>query len=683
VDETIEEPNESMTFSSDEELNDKEDNVVLLKMIDGNEKVEEPKPSMTFTSLAEVCSYYRKFAKQAGFDVIKRTTKRKAGQPRYVILICSRGGPKRTSTSNVAKPTPKTNKTGCRARICASLCVDGTWFLTKVVIEHNHQLSPGKARFFRCNKIINDVAKRRLELNDRADICTKNSLVVEMGGFESLSFGDRDCRNFINKARELRLGKGGAQALCDYFRRMQKQNAGFYHVMDIDDDCKLRNVFWADARSRAAYEFFGDVITFDMTYLTNRYDMPFVLFVGVNHHGQSILLGTGLISNEDTDTFVWLFNSWLGCLNGRAPRAIITDHDRAMKNAIARVFPETRHIYCLWHIMRKLPEKFGAHANFDGIKSALHTCLYDSQTCEEFEENWRILLESYHLQDNAWLHGLYSEKTFWVPAYMKDTFWAGMNTMQRSEFFFDGSVHSHTTLKEFLDQFDNTLRKMVENETHADFDSFNRTIPCISFFPFEKQFQDVYTNAKFKEVHEQIRNVMCCNNSHLKSEGAISTYEVKEYLVDVGERMIEKTFVVYFNEDELEVKCTCTFFELRGILCRHSISVLFTKKVITLPPRYFLDRWKKDIKREYSMLKSSYDAFSDNPIAQIHDKLRKNFEELIWLISGNVEHCMDLMKIIDELKEKYCALEPASSHSSPYHSPVSVAYSSCSDNGTT
>jgi hypothetical protein len=44
--------------------------------------------------------------------------------------------------------------------------------------------------------------------------------------------------------------------------------------------------------------------------------MPFAHFVGVNHHGQSILLGTGLILNEDTDTFVWLFNSWLRCMKG-------------------------------------------------------------------------------------------------------------------------------------------------------------------------------------------------------------------------------------------------------------------------------------------------------------------------------------------------------------------------------
>jgi hypothetical protein len=80
-----------------------------------------------------------------------------------------------------------------------------------------------------------------------------------------------------------------------------------------------------------------------------------------------------------------------------------------------------------------------------------------------------------------------------------------MNTTQRSESlnaFFDRYVHSQTTLKEFVDQFDSALRQMVENEKLADFDSFNRTIPCISPLPLEKQFQDVYTNAKFKEIYE-------------------------------------------------------------------------------------------------------------------------------------------------------------------------------------
>jgi len=71
-----------------------------------------------------------------------------------------------------------------------------------------------------------------------------------------------------------------------------------------------------------------------------------------------------------------------------------------------------------------------AHAQFNGIKSAFNVCLYDSQSFDEFEENWKSLLETYKLQDNAWLNGLYNERTFWVPAYMKDIFWTGMNTTQ-------------------------------------------------------------------------------------------------------------------------------------------------------------------------------------------------------------------------------------------------------------
>ena len=58
--------------------------------------------------------------------------------------------------------------------------------------------------------------------------------------------------------------------------------------------------------------------------------MPFAPFVGVHHRGQSVLFGCGLICSEDTKTFIWLFESWLTCMKGRAPDAIITDQDKAI-----------------------------------------------------------------------------------------------------------------------------------------------------------------------------------------------------------------------------------------------------------------------------------------------------------------------------------------------------------------
>jgi hypothetical protein len=54
--ENFEESKNLMIFISDEELNDEEENVVLPVVLKDDEKVEEPKESMIFSSLEEVCS---------------------------------------------------------------------------------------------------------------------------------------------------------------------------------------------------------------------------------------------------------------------------------------------------------------------------------------------------------------------------------------------------------------------------------------------------------------------------------------------------------------------------------------------------------------------------------------------------------------------------------------------------
>jgi transposase-like protein len=85
--------------------------------------------------------------------------------------------------------------------------------------------------------------------------------------------------------------------------------------------------------------------------------MTFTPFIGVNNHFQSRLLGYALLVDETSDTFIWLMKTWLRAMGGKPPTAIITDQDRAMKVAIEEVFPNTRHRFCLWYILRNVPEK--------------------------------------------------------------------------------------------------------------------------------------------------------------------------------------------------------------------------------------------------------------------------------------------------------------------------------------
>ncbi|KAG6678645.1 hypothetical protein I3842_14G091500 [Carya illinoinensis] len=188
----------------------------------------------------------------------------------------------------MSKPRPTKKKIECKAKINAQK-INGEWCLTTIELVHNHGLlSPQKSRYLRCHQNIDSFTKWKLEVNDRAGIRMNknfNALVVEAGGFKNFEFIEKDCRNFIDKVRHLHLGKGGAGALLDYFDRKRDMDYDFYASMDLDDEERLRNVFWVDTLSKPSYLYFGDVVTFGMTYLINRYGMSFTPFVGANHHG--------------------------------------------------------------------------------------------------------------------------------------------------------------------------------------------------------------------------------------------------------------------------------------------------------------------------------------------------------------------------------------------------------------
>ncbi|XP_004515955.1 protein FAR1-RELATED SEQUENCE 5-like [Cicer arietinum] len=290
---------------------------------DDNACCWEPATGMCFSCLEEVKSFYEEYASRKGFGwKIRSSRKRQDGEPCYLILSCSREGSKVSKISCTLKTLPiKVNN--CPAKIVIKLDKDGLWNITKFEPDHTHETSHTKASK------------------------TFQSLVKDARGHENVPFCETDVRNYVNKERHAIGKEGDGKALISYFCQIREQNSDFFYDIDLDDDFHVRNVFWADARSRAAYEYFGNVVTFDTTYLTNKYDMPFVAFVGVNHHGQSTLLGCGLLSGEDTYSFVWLFKSWLHCMLGNAPLGIVTDQCKAMKNAIELVFPTTRHRWCL------------------------------------------------------------------------------------------------------------------------------------------------------------------------------------------------------------------------------------------------------------------------------------------------------------------------------------------------
>ena len=604
----------------------------IIKGIDDKINEEVSEVGMTFDNVDQLKQFYRTYAIKCGFGVrIRSSSKGEDNELCFIRLVCSREGKCHTAIPSEVKSFPSQRKE-CPARI-SGVKKEGQWYIRHVNNVHNHDLSPKKSRLIRGNKKITMQVKRTLHMNDEAGVRINKSfqsLVCEAGGFENVPFVERDVRNYIGKQRRRLCKDGDAQALITHFSNMQQLNNDFYYDIDLDSDDRISNVFWVDARSRAACQEFGDVISFDTTYLTNKYDMPFAPFVGINHHGQSILLGCGLLSSEDTSTFVWLFQSWRRCMSNRSPEGIVTDQCKAMQNAIEIVFPHTRHRWCLWHIMKKIPEKLQGYSQYKRIKCELKKLVYESVNVLDFESGWSEFLMKYELQNNEWLGTLYEDKYRWVPAYLKSNFWAGMSTTQRSEglnAFFDGFINSTTTLHHFVVQYNNALKHKAEKKCEADFASMNTIIPCATHSLIERQFQENYTNAKFEKIQKEFRSKMNCVIKNVHVDDFVSNYVVLQECLWDGHRE-NKYHKVIYNSHTQTITCTCLLFEFRGILCRHCLVVLAQEEVKTVHSRYIIPRWSKLIRRRYSSMRAAYNSKSDDPQMVRYQALCKEFFEL-------------------------------------------------------
>nr|GEV02246.1 protein FAR1-related sequence 5-like [Tanacetum cinerariifolium] len=78
---------------------------------------------------------------------------------------------------------------------------------------------------------------------------------------------------------------------------------------------------------------FGDVVSFNATFKTNKYNMVFVPFTAINNHRKCFTVAAGLLKNKTKKSYIWLLKAFINDF-GKAPSKIVTDQDRAMRNAM-------------------------------------------------------------------------------------------------------------------------------------------------------------------------------------------------------------------------------------------------------------------------------------------------------------------------------------------------------------
>ncbi|KAG4960190.1 hypothetical protein GLYMA_13G211200v4 [Glycine max] len=517
----------------------------------------EPYVGQEFSSPNEAYQFYHAYAAHLGFGVrIGQLFRSKNdGSITSRRFVCSKEGFQHPS------------RVGCGAYLRIKRQPSGKWIVDRLRKDHNHDLDSekvGRAKSLPASNILAEEVDTGL-LN--GDLFRIDNYPVPRGGRQ-------------NHIRSEWYG-----ILLEYFQSRQAEDTGFFYAMEVDNG-NCMNIFWADGRSRYSCSHFGDVLVLDTSYRKTVYLVPFATFVGVNHHKQPVLLGCALIADESEESFTWLFQTWLRAMSGRLPLTVIADQDIAIQRAIAKVFPVTHHRFSLWQIKAKEQENMGLMGN--GFTKDYEKCVYQSQTVDEFDATWNVLLNKYGLKDDAWLKEMYQKRASWVPLYLKGTFFAGIPMNESLDSFFGALLNAQTPLMEFIPRYERGLERRREEERKEDFNTSNFQPILQTKEPVEEQCRRLYTLTVFKIFQKELLQCFSYLGFKIFEEGGLSRYMVRRCGNDMEKH------VVTFNASNLSISCSCQMFEYEGVLCRHVLRVFQILQLREVPSRYILHRWTRN-----------------------------------------------------------------------------------------
>ncbi|XP_059648308.1 protein FAR1-RELATED SEQUENCE 5-like isoform X2 [Cornus florida] len=562
-----------------------------------NDSDLELKVGISVPSEEEAYNLYNSYAINKGFSVRKGKVRRREGTTdvRQRVFLCSCEG---FSEDAHLFPDKKVERmlarTGCNARAIFNV-EDGKWKLVQFISEHNHPfvkpeqrhlLRSGRKMLDPCTGFFSSIPKNSITVTK-----THSYLSREGNGVQNVMSIERDHHNCLQSQRSKAMD---VQSLINYFMRKQSEDPMFFYTMKVDDQNRIANFFWRDGLSKLDYHCFGDVVIFDSTYRTNKYNMICVPFVGVNHHWKNVLLGCAFLSDETISSFVWLFEAFLEVMGNKAPKTIFTNQDNALSIAIQKVFPSTRHRLCTWHISKNAVQNVSTFFTYLGFKEKFAKLLNDCETDTEFESTWNSMNEEWSILGNEWLRKLYDLREKWCPAFNHDTFSANITSTQRSES--ENNIFEHVacntmTLTEFVQYYEESASRMREVEVNDDFlCAKGKPQILVPNNGILMHASEVYTDAIFKMFQDEFLKGVNEDVVHVETKGPLVVYTLRGI-------SCPRERIVHFHKADLSLNCSCQMFESLGWLCRHALRVLnLNAGVQKIPSQYVLNRWTKGVK---------------------------------------------------------------------------------------
>ncbi|KAK1378786.1 hypothetical protein POM88_025530 [Heracleum sosnowskyi] len=570
-----------------------------------------PFRGQVFETLEKGCKFYTDYGGLSGFD-IRKTTEKRTEDKKTVILkhyVCNRegfndvdlGSSDCSGSKEVQGRRTMSRRCGCKAKFVLKITSVKTYYVFSFVELHNHPLVSESGRhFLKVNRkmtvglrnIVFDSSK--VNIGPSKAFCFAKELY---GGYANVGATLCDFRN-CDRDLKLYVGERDGQMMIDKFKVMQETCKSFYYAYDVDSDGHLTKLFWADAVGRRNFELYGDAVSFDATFDTNKYNMIFAPFTGVDKHDKCVTFAACLLSQESVTDYSWAFSHFVKAM-GRNPVVIVTDQCAAMKVAIRDTFVAvnglvaSKHRLCMWHIMDKFPMKLGNRlCKETDFMEKMKTYVWSSIIeIDEFEAGWIAIINEFKLEDNKWLSDMYAIRSCWIPAYFRNEPMFGlMRTTSRSEsenFFFSQFHKQGDTLCEFWLRFQSAMDRQRNETVRLDNES-NSSLPVtLSTWFIEDDAANLFTRAIFYKLQEEI--MACCYDMQIKRMSeevdGVTHFEIRDV------KVMNKLFKVSVSRNH--AVCSCNKFVMCGIVCRHAFCGLKQIGVIKFPKTLVLNRWMK------------------------------------------------------------------------------------------
>ncbi|XP_073152711.1 protein FAR1-RELATED SEQUENCE 5-like [Henckelia pumila] len=613
-------------------------------------------------SVEDAYLLYCNYAHAKGFSVKKGDQRYFPGtselQAKDFECSCEGGKDEKCSSERIPVYLKPITRTKCKAKLRITRQHGGEWKVGNFVMEHNHEMVAADQRhLLRSSRSISYAQKSTLEAMVNAGISVANAVSYmenEAHGPQNLRFIRKDAYDHIVRIRKhTKVENRDASALLRYFIDKSNSESHFYWNVQLDDDDRIMNFFFRDYRCQVDYEYFGDVLSVDTTYRTNRYNLICAPFVGINHHKQNVMFGLAFMSDETESSFEWLFKTFLDSMNEKQPQTIFTDQCQAMMNAIEKVFSSAHHRLCQWHINQNAPSHLGSLNGDSNFKRMWHNCMSHCESEEDFEAKWRIMIDEYNLSDHKWLNKMYTLRYKWATAFSNHKFSAGLLATSRSEVtnaILKKLGNSAISLYEFVLNYEKIQKKWRENEKVEDTRCLHgKAATMLKNHPLLNCAANVYTLTIFKLFEMELINSL--NTTLIKFPSDLSSYFLEFEVKSHGENTRVRTVV--FNKETHELRCSCHKFESMGILCKHALKVFDFMNVNVIPESYLKKRWMKNSRNRIfdEVIYSESESGHESEIVFVNQIMRST-HVLSMRCKAHADTRNKLIEIIDTAKKE-------------------------------